>query len=257
MNSSELWLFITILIVFIISFSVAAGLKGKVASIILTGGIGSILAGTFFGVVREILLNRPINGFYIFLIIILFYFWYIIVKLISNNIATLSTTNQQGLDTSILESTPTDVTTVQQYANDNKPEKRNMTPSISVLTKVFIGIISVLVLVLLGLSIYQQAKTGSGSPLTTYVIIISVMIVLAVIFSFFSGLKINNETKMEILSYTISYAIVFGILAPIFIFDSFKLTSAITSTFIFFVWMTLTISISNFIDKKPTYVNRS
>ena len=77
---------ITILI-FIICFPTAVALKGKIgdkdkcADIIITGGIGSILAGTLFGIVKPVILQQNIDGGFIYLIIILFFVWYLIVKM--------------------------------------------------------------------------------------------------------------------------------------------------------------------------------
>ena len=90
----------------------------------------------------------------------------------------------------------------------------------------------------------------------SYVIIISVMIVLSLLFSFFSGVRINVDKKVQIMSYTISYAIVFGILATIFIFNNFKLSTTFTTALIFFVWMTLTASISNFLTYNQPIIKR-
>jgi len=79
---------ITILI-FLICFPTAIALKGKLgdkdkcADIIITGGIGSILAGTLFGIVKPVILQQNIDGGFIYLIIIMFFVWYILVKMFS------------------------------------------------------------------------------------------------------------------------------------------------------------------------------
>ena len=76
-------------LIFIICLPTAIALKGKVgdkdkcADIIITGGIGSILAGTLFGIVRPVILQQNIDGAFIYLIIILFFVWYLIVKMFS------------------------------------------------------------------------------------------------------------------------------------------------------------------------------
>ena len=126
----------------------------------------------------------------------------------------------------------------------------------TILSYVFVAMIGILIIAILGVSLYQQSKTGSSSPLMSYVIIMSVMIVLSLMFSFFSGVRIDVDKKVQIMSYTISYAIVFGIFASIFIFSNFKLSSTVTIGFIFFVWMTLTASISNFLMYNKPVIKR-
>ena len=252
---------ITILI-FLICFPTAIALKGKIgdkdksADVIITGGIGSILAGTLFGVIKPVILQQNIDGAFIYLIIILFFVWYLIIKLFSLMIyrtnANLNTIipnpSKSKISTYNVDGTKTD----DNIDSDNGDSSSQYT----VLSYVFISMIGILIIVILGVSLYQQSKTGSNSPLMSYVIIISVMIVLSLLFSFFSGVRIDVDKKIEIMSYTISYAIVFGILASIFVFDNFKLSAATTSTFIFFVWMTLTASISNFLTYNPPIIKR-
>ena len=94
---------ITILI-FIICFPMAVALKGKIgdkdkcADIIITGGIGSILAGTLFGIVKPVILQQNIDGGFIYLIIILFFVWYLLVKMFSLFIiARLISPNSSGI----------------------------------------------------------------------------------------------------------------------------------------------------------------
>jgi hypothetical protein len=249
-------------LIFIICLPTAIALKGKVgdkdkcADIIITGGIGSILAGTLFGIVRPVILQQNIDGAFIYLIIILFFVWYLIVKMFSlmlyriNSNANTVTPNSSKSNLSIIP-------TATQMTDDNiDSDNGDSSSQYTILSYVFVAMIGILIIAILGVSLYQQSKTGSSSPLMSYVIIISVMIVLSLMFSFFSGVRIDVDKKVQIMSYTISYAIVFGILASIFIFSNFKLSSTVTMAFIFFVWMTLTASISNFLTYNQPVIKR-
>ena len=252
---------ITILI-FLICFPTAIALKGKIgdkdkcADIIITGGIGSILAGTLFGIVKPVILQQNIDGGLIYLIIILFFVWYIIVKMFSllmyriNANANIVAPNPSR---SKISTIPTPIAmTDDNIDSDNVDSSSQYT----ILSYVFVAMIGILIIAILGVSLYQQSKTGSSSPLMSYVIIMSVMIVLSLLFSFFSGVRISVDKKVQIMSYTISYAIVFGVLASIFSFSNFKLSSTVTSAFIFFVWMTLSASISNFLTYNQPVIKR-
>ena len=61
---NDLVMFSFLLLIFVSFFAAAVALKGKsegknkLSEIIITGGIGSILAGTFFGVVKQVLLQK-------------------------------------------------------------------------------------------------------------------------------------------------------------------------------------------------------
>lgn len=252
---------ITILI-FLICFPTAIALKGKLgdkdkcADIIITGGIGSILAGTLFGIVKPVILQQNIDGGFIYLIIILFFVWYLLVKMFSllmyrvNANANTVAPNPSRSKISTIP-TPTSMTD-DNIDSDNGDSSSQYT----ILSYVFVAMIAILIIAILGVSLYQQSKTGSSSPLMSYVIIMSVMIVLSLLFSFFSGVRISIDKKVQIMSYTISYAIVFGILASIFIFSNFKLSSTVTMAFIFFVWMTLSTSIANFLTYNQPVIKR-
>lgn len=252
---------ITILI-FLICFPTAIALKGKIgdkdkcADIIITGGIGSILAGTLFGIVKPVILQQNIDGAFIYLIIILFFVWYLLVKMFSLLLyrinANANTVSPNPSKTNITTYSTSGVMTNDNLDSDNGDPSSQYT----ILSYVFISMIGILIIAILGVSLYQQSKTGSNSPLMSYVIIISVMIVLSLLFSFFSGVRINVDKKVQIMSYTISYAIVFGILATIFIFNNFKLSTTFTTALIFFVWMTLTASISNFLTYNQPIIKR-
>jgi hypothetical protein len=252
---------ITILI-FIICFPTAVALKGKIgdkdkcADIIITGGIGSILAGTLFGIVKPVILQQNIDGAFIYLIIILFFVWYLLVKMFSLLLYRINANANTVLSNpskSIISTFPT----ATQMTDDNiDSDNGDSSSQYTILSYVFVAMIGILIIAILGVSLYQQSKTGSSSPLMSYVIIMSVMIVLSLMFSFFSGVRIDVDKKVQIMSYTISYAIVFGIFASIFIFSNFKLSSTVTIGFIFFVWMTLTASISNFLMYNKPVIKR-
>lgn len=252
---------ITILI-FIICFPTAVALKGKIgdkdkcADIIITGGIGSILAGTLFGIVKPVILQQNIDGAFIYLIIILFFVWYLIVKMFSLLLYRINANANTVLSNpskSIISTFPT----ATQMTDDNiDSDNGDSSSQYTILSYVFVAMIGILIIAILGVSLYQQSKAGSSSPLMSYVIIMSVMIVLSLMFSFFSGVRIDIDKKVQIMSYTISYAIVFGIFASIFIFSNFKLSSTVTIGFIFFVWMTLTASISNFLMYNKPVIKR-
>jgi hypothetical protein len=252
---------ITILI-FLICFPTAIALKGKIgdkdkcADIIITGGIGSILAGTLFGIIKPVILQQSIDGAFIYLIIILFFVWYLLVKMFSLLLYRINT-NSNTVVSNPLKSNITTFITSTSITNDNiDSDNEDSSSQYTILSYVFISMIGILIIAILGVSLYQQSKTGSNSPLMSYVIIMSVMIVLSLLFSFFSGVRINVDKKVQIMSYTISYAIVFGILATIFIFNNFKLSTTFTTALIFFVWMTLTASISNFLTYNPPIIKR-
>jgi len=260
MNQSIL-MGITILI-FLICFPTAIALKGKIgdkdkcADIIITGGIGSILAGTLFGIIKPVILQQSIDGAFIYLIIILFFVWYLLVKMFSLLLHRINT-NSNTVASNPLKSNIRTFTTSTSITNDNiDSDNGDSSSQYTILSYVFISMIGILIIAILGVSLYQQSKTGSNSPLMSYVIIMSVMIVLSLLFSFFSGVRINIDKKVQIMSYTISYAIVFGILATIFIFNNFKLSTTFTTALIFFVWMTLTASISNFLTYNPPIIKR-
>jgi len=248
MNILDIILFVTLLIITIILFSLNVTiLNGKpFGNIITTAGIGSILAGTFFGVVRNILINKPIDGTIIYLIIFLFFFWYILTKGIGLGIQSQEKSDAPEKNPQI----------VQTKTDEIKISKEKGTkPTLSNLYKGFISIIIFFVMLILILSTYNQSSTGGS--LYVYNILITCMVSLAVFFSYFSGSRLDNNTKIEIISYTISYAIIFGVLAPIFVFNSFSMKSSFTSVLIFFIWLSISNSIANFVQDKPTVIHRN
>jgi hypothetical protein len=232
------------------------GDKDKCADIIITGGIGSILAGTLFGIVKPVILQQNIDGGFIYLIIILFFVWYILVKMFSLLMYRVNA-NANTVAPNPSKSNISTIPTPTAMTDDNiDSDNGDSSSQYTILSYVFVAMIGILIIAILGVSLYQQSKTGSSSPLMSYVIIMSVMIVLSLLFSFFSGVRISIDKKIQIMSYTISYAIVFGILASIFIFSNFKLSSTVTIAFIFFIWMTLSTSIANFLTYNQPVINR-
>ena len=206
----------------------------NIGKIFATAGIGSILAGTFFGIVKNTILNQPSDPMLIFTIIVLFFFWYFITKLINNKLI-------ENAQTKNIE---------QQNPQPNVTNHNKISP----ISGIFITVIIIVLLVFLGLGLL---KGGEGNKaIMFYNILVVIMIFFAVLFSFFSGNRLQYTTKVEVIAYTFSYAIVFGILAPIFIFNNFSFKNSVTSTIIFFVWLSLTNSISNFVTTKPTYITR-
>lgn len=249
-------------LIFIICFPTAAALKGKIgdpnkcADIIITGGIGSILAGTLFGIVRPVILQQNIDGAFIYLIILLFFIWYLLVKMFSLLLYRINANANMVMPNPLKSGIFTIPTAIQMTDDNIDSDNGDSSSQYTILSYVFVAMIGILIIAILGVSLYQQSKTGSSSPLMSYVIIMSVMIVLSLLFSFFSGVRIDIDKKVQIMSYTISYAIVIGIFASIFIFSNFKLSSTVTIAFIFFVWMTLTTSISNFLMYNKPIIKR-
>jgi Na+/melibiose symporter-like transporter len=120
--------------------------------------------------------------------------------------------------------------------------------------KSLISFIIIFIIVILGISFYRGGD--DNSQFFMYNVLITVVISLAVLFAFFSGNRLTYQYKIEILSYTFSYGIIFGIVAPLFLFQSFSIRNSITLTLIFFIWLSITFSISNFLNMKKEYVKR-
>lgn len=241
-----------IIIVFIIFIGINRGMSGKPMELVTTeAGLGSLLAGAFFGVVREVLLKRPAN-FKITLIAILgFFLWYVLTK---------------GLSTLFINSTTMNISTKETAGNESKLEAENEQKSKEIkkeakqklpdIYNVFIAALIILLVVILMISFYAQRKEGADKHISNFNIMVTCMVVLAGFFTFLSKKKLSNEMKIKILSYTIAFAIVFCIFAPVFVFKSFSFVSLIISTMIFFVWLTLTFSFSNFATPTVSYIKR-
>lgn len=246
---NEFYIFIALVILLIIFFSISQAKQfrgGEIGNMITFAGIGAILGGTFFGIVKDTVLNKSPNSAITLYIIFFFFIWYIITKFISLYLIKLQNPEQKLIATGNTDKEillRNSESTLKEIKNKNK-----ITP----LNGVFIGAIILIMIIILFVSMAQKGN----ADYSTYSILVTVMIILAVLFSFFSGHRLNYNIKSQIMGYTFSFALVFGILAPIFVYDSFSLKDSTTSTIIFFVWLSLTNAISNFIKDKINYINR-
>jgi hypothetical protein len=72
----ETIIFILAIVIFIIFYILALVYKNNpISDYIITGGIGAILAGTFFGIVKDSIMNQKNNTFLNLYIIIFFFVW--------------------------------------------------------------------------------------------------------------------------------------------------------------------------------------
>jgi hypothetical protein len=243
----ETIIFILAIIIFITFYSLALVYKDKpISDYIITGGIGAILAGTFFGIVKDSIMNQHNNSFLNLYIIIFFFIWYILTKFIASSIKNKDVDRPNAINLPADDST--DVAIVEK---ENSKDKNNWKDGLS---KSLISFIIIFIIAILGLSFYKGGD--DNSKFFMYNVLITVIISLAVIFAFFSGNRLNYNYKIEILSYTFSYGLVFGIIAPLFLFQSFSIRNSITLTLIFFIWLSITFSISNFLKMKKEYIKR-
>lgn len=246
-----LGLLIFIFVLFFILNRVSASKVGIKANIgflqayTTEAGLGSLLAGTFFGVVREILLKRPADNKLTMIVMIGFFMWYILTKSLSTLfISAGSKKMAPALDDNT------------ELKNENKSAAIIQKKKLPDLYNVLVSAIIILLVMILLVSFYAQRKEGSDKHIVNYNILITCMVVLAGFFTFLSGKKLDIDLKIKILSYTISFALIFCIFTPIFITKNFSFTNVIISSLIFFVWLTLTFSFSNFTVDKAEYVNR-
>jgi len=189
------YLLIVIIILLIIGLAVGIALKGNPISTTMTqAGIGSILAATFFGIVRPILMNKPADSNLLFVILVMYFLWYVIVKVIELYLINKNTTQEELKDIK------------------NKPIPKG---NLGGLYNAFMGVIVIMIIVILGITIYNDSQTNSGKQTSIFTIMMTVLIAISMLFSFFSGAKLNYEEKIEILSYTFSFLIIFGVLTPI------------------------------------------
>jgi len=240
-------IFIGLLILFVISGIISiipSFRKGPVAEAVTTGGIGALLAGTYFGIIKDTILNKPSDPLLTFVIILIFYAWYVFTKLCSNLITKMQKTSSKSATQIPVTNISKDENKINEKLNNNK---------ISATTGIFIAVIVIFMMVIL----YFSTSGGDEGQLAKYNILMGVMIVLGVLFAFFSGKRLNYESKIEITGFTFSYLIVFGILAPLFLYENFSFKNSITNTVLFFIWMSLTYSISNFIKYQPSYIERT
>jgi len=235
------------LIFFIINrVSAAKGYK-TVERITTEAGIGSLLAGTFFGVVREVTLNRQANPKITMTVMIFFFLWYVFTKILAD-------VGVQGGFENI--SSKADVG--KDLTNVNDIEKSITSPlaKLPEMYKLFISAVIMFLVIILIVSFYAQRKEGSDKHIVNYNIIITCFVVIAALFTFISGKKIDSETKIRILSYTVAYAVAFGIFSAVFVFKNFSFGSLVMSSLIFFVWLTLTASFSKYCVEDTEYVKR-
>lgn len=216
---------------------------GPIADAITTGGIGAILAGSYFGIVKDTILNKQNDPMLTFTIILMFYFWYIFTKIISHLFVKLESPTKPTTTNNVYTDITKDKNVSKQIKSNNK---------ISATTGIFIAVLIIFMMVIL----YLSTSGGDDGAMAKYNILVAVMVVLAVLFAFFSGKRLDYEAKTEIIGFTFSYLIVFGILTPLFLYEQFSFKNSITNTLIFFVWLSITYSISNFIKYRPIFIQR-
>ena len=243
----ETIIFILAIIIFITFYTLALVYKNKpISDYIITGGIGAILAGTFFGIMKDSITNQKNNTILNLFIILFFFMWYILTKVIASSIK-----NKEVDRPNAIQVPSTDTTDVKIVEKDSFKEKINWQEGLS---KSLISFIIIFIIVILGISFYNG--NDDNSHFFMYNVLITVIVSLAVIFAFFSGNRLTYQYKIEILSYTFSYGLVFGIIAPLFLFQSFSIRNSVTTTLIFFIWLSITFSISNFLNIKKEYIKR-
>jgi hypothetical protein len=252
----DAWLVVLLIVIFVIFFSLNMGFYGKpLGNMITQAGVGSILAGLFFGIVREVIMGKTANTTFTLIIMIVYFLWYMCMKGFAMLIVKQTDPDVAVTKQSLRSTVDTMSETKDDLINKSKKTER---PKISSLYGVFISVLMILIVIILILTMYSQRGSGdTGSQLMTYSIMLTVMIGLSVIFSFLSGVRLDYDTKIEILSYTIAYAVIFAVLTSIFVFNNFSIKSAVTSSIIFFVWLSLSQSISNFLTYNQGYVNRT
>ena len=240
-------IFILAIVIFITFYVLALVYKNKpISDYIITGGIGAILAGTFFGIMKDSIMNQKNNDILNLFIILFFFVWYILTKFVANAIKDKQVDRPSAIVVPANENTEVIVS-----EKDSSKEKDNWREGLS---KSLISFIIIFIIVILGISFYRGGD--DNNHFFMYNVLITVIISLAVLFAFFSGNRLSYQYKIEILSYTFSYGIVFGIIAPIFLFQSFSIRNSMTITLIFFIWLSITFSITNFLNMKKEYIKR-
>ena len=240
-------IFILAIVIFITFYVLALVYKHKpISDYIITGGIGAILAGTFFGIMKDSIMNQKNNNMLNLFIILLFFVWYILTKIIASAIKDKEVDRPAAIVVPASENTEVIVS-----EKESSKEKNNWREGLS---KSLISFIIIFIIVILGISFYRGGD--DNNHFFMYNVLITVVISLAVLFAFFSGNRLSYQYKIEILSYTFSYGIVFGIIAPLFLFQSFSIRNSMTITLIFFIWLSITFSITNFLNMKKEYIKR-
>ena len=240
-------IFVLAIVIFITFYVLALVYKHKpISDYIITGGIGAILAGTFFGIMKDSIMNQKNNDMLNLFIILFFFVWYILTKFIASAIKDKQVDRPAAITVPANDSTEVIVT-----EKESSKEKDNWREGLS---KSLISFIIIFIIVILGISFYRGGD--DNNHFFMYNVLITVVISLAVLFAFFSGNRLSYQYKIEILSYTFSYGIVFGIIAPLFLFQSFSIRNSMTITLIFFIWLSITFSITNFLNMKKEYIKR-
>ena len=240
-------IFVLAIVIFITFYILALVFKHKpISDYIITGGIGAILAGTFFGIMKDSIMNQKNNNILNLFIILLFFVWYILTKFIASAIKDKEVDRPAAIVVPATENTEVIV-----KEKDSSQEKKNWREGLS---KSLISFSIIFIIVILGISFYRGGD--DNNHFFMYNVLITVVISLAVLFAFFSGNRLSYQYKIEILSYTFSYGIVFGIIAPLFLFQSFSIRNSMTITLIFFIWLSITFSITNFLNMKKEYIKR-
>lgn len=240
-------IFILAIIIFIIFYILALVYKHKpLSDYIITGGIGSILAGTFFGIMKDSIMNQKNNDVLNLFIILFFFIWYVLTKIIASSIK-----NKEFDHPTAIQIPSTDNIDIDIIEKEISKEKDNWKEGLS---KSLISFIIIFIIVILGISFYRGGD--DNNHFFIFNVLITVIISMAILFAFFSGNRLSYQYKIEILSYTFSYGIVFGIIAPLFLFQSFSMRNSMTLTLIFFIWLSITFSISNFLNMKKEYIKR-
>jgi len=240
-------IFILAIVIFITFYVLALVFKNKpISDYIITGGIGAILAGTFFGIMKDSIMNQKNNNLLNLFIILFFFVWYILTKIIASAI------KDKQVDRPVAIKVPANENSmVIVNEKDIAKEKDNWREGLS---KSLISFIIIFIIVILGISFYRGGD--DNKHFFIYNVLITVIISLAVLFAFFSGNRLSYQYKIEILSYTFSYGIIFGVIAPLFLYQSFSIRNSMTITLIFFIWLSITFSISNFLNMKKEYIKR-
>ena len=240
-------IFILAIVIFITFYVLALVFKNKpISDYIITGGIGAILAGTFFGIMKDSIMNQKNNNLLNLFIILFFFVWYILTKIIASAI------KDKQVDRPVAIKVPANENSmVIVNEKDIAKEKDNWREGLS---KSLISFIIIFIIVILGISFYRGGD--ENNHFFIYNVLITVIISLAVLFAFFSGNRLSYQYKIEILSYTFSYGIIFGVIAPLFLYQSFSIRNSMTITLIFFIWLSITFSISNFLNMKKQYIKR-
>jgi len=152
---SESIIIILAIIIFITFYIIALVFKNKpISDFIITGGIGSIFAGTFFGIMKDSITGEKNNPAINIYIIIFFFIWYVLTKFLGNIIKNKSVEY---------------ATEIKIPANENENEiedtdvvvkEKEVSKSIKNwkegLSKSLISFIIIFIIVILGISFYKE-----------------------------------------------------------------------------------------------------